>query len=58
MDLGLMSTQSIDLALKVQRKTKSKRIRKIKRALGASVEERPEAANAREEFGHWKIDRQ
>jgi IS30 family transposase len=24
--------------------------------LGAGVEDRPEAAEAREEFGHWEID--
>ncbi|MDR1536474.1 MAG: helix-turn-helix domain-containing protein, partial [Clostridiales bacterium] len=55
-DLGVMPIKNIDLALKDRRKPKSKKVRQSKRALGASVEDRPEAAEAREEFGHWEID--
>ncbi|MDR1542105.1 MAG: IS30 family transposase, partial [Clostridiales bacterium] len=55
-DLGIMPIKNIDLALKVRRKPKSKKVRQSKRALGAGVEDRPEAAEAREEFGHWEID--
>jgi IS30 family transposase len=55
-DLGIMSIKNIDLALKVRRKPKSKKVRQSKRALGAGIEDRPEAAEAREEFGHWEID--
>ncbi|MDR1541955.1 MAG: hypothetical protein LBU32_29030, partial [Clostridiales bacterium] len=39
----------------VRRKPKSKKVRQSERALGAGVEDRPEAAEAREESGHWEI---
>jgi hypothetical protein len=54
-DPGIMPIKNIDLALKVRRKPKSEKARQSGRALGASVEGRPEAAWAREEFGHWEI---
>ncbi|MDR1541308.1 MAG: hypothetical protein LBU32_25595 [Clostridiales bacterium] len=54
-DPGIMSIKNIDLALKVRRKPKSEKVRQSGRALGAGVEDRPEAAEAREEFGHWEI---
>ncbi|MDR1539748.1 MAG: hypothetical protein LBU32_17475 [Clostridiales bacterium] len=54
-DLGIMTIKNIDLALKVRRKPKSEKARQSERALGAGVEGRPEAVDAREEFGHWEI---
>jgi IS30 family transposase len=51
-----MPIKNIDLALKVRRKPKSEKVRQSEGALGASIEDRPEAAEAREESGHWEID--
>jgi IS30 family transposase len=55
-DKCLMTTRNIDLALKVRRKPKNKRVRKNKTILGESIESRPKEVAAREEFGHWEID--
>lgn len=55
-DQGLLKVRNIDLALKVRRKSKTQIVRKNKRILGRSIEERPAAVNTREEFGHWEID--
>ena len=55
-DMGIMKTKNIDLALKVRRKPKNKRVRKNKRILGASIETRPSEVESREELGHWEID--
>lgn len=55
-DLGLLKITNIDLPLKVRRSTKPKAIRKHKRHLGTSIDERPEHINDRIEFGHWEID--
>jgi IS30 family transposase len=55
-DQGLMTTKNIDLALKVRRKPKTKKIRANKIVLGESIENRPEEIETREEFGHWEID--
>jgi len=55
-DLGLLSIKNIDLPEKLKRKTKPKQVRKNKRKLGASIEERPKHIDLREEFGHWEID--
>ncbi|MDR1541688.1 MAG: hypothetical protein LBU32_27620 [Clostridiales bacterium] len=51
-----MSIKNIDLALKVRRKPKSEKVRQSKRMLGTGIDGRPEAADAREESGHWEID--
>lgn len=55
-DLGLLPVKNIDLPLKVSRNTKTKRIRKHKKVLGTSIEQRPAHIDEREEFGHWEID--
>ena len=51
-----MNTKNIDLALKVRRRPKTKRVRQNKRILGESIENRPLAINERDHFGHWEID--
>jgi IS30 family transposase len=55
-DLGLLELTNLDLPLKLRRNTKPKRIRQHKMKLGASIDDRPEAIESREEFGHWEID--
>lgn len=55
-DLGLMNTRNHNLPEKLQRNTKSRRVREHKKNLGRSIEERPKEVNSREEFGHWEAD--
>lgn len=55
-DLGLIKVKNSDLQLKLRRNTKPEKVRKNKKNLGRSIEERPEAIDSREEFGHWEID--
>lgn len=55
-DLGLLKITNMDLPLKLRRSTKTKRIRHHKMKLGASISERPQSIESREEFGHWEID--
>jgi len=55
-DKGLIAVKNIDLPMKLRRNTKTKRIRKNKRILGQSIEERPAEVEQRQEFGHWEID--
>lgn len=55
-DLGLLPIKNIDLPEKLRRNTKAKTIRKNKKNLGRSIEERPETVDFRTEFGHWEID--
>lgn len=55
-DLGLLKIKNIDLPLKLRRSTKKTKIRKRKKVLGKSIEERPDRVNERLEFGHWEID--
>lgn len=55
-DQRLLKVRNIDLLLKVKRRTNGHRNRQHKRTYGMSIEERPEAVNNREEFGHWEID--
>lgn len=55
-DAGLLEIKNHHLPEKLSRSTK-KAISKVnKRKLGRSIEERPEAINTREEFGHWECD--
>lgn len=54
--LGLLRVKNIDLPLRVKRKCKTKRIRQRRRILGTGIEQRPEEANERRQFGHWEID--
>jgi IS30 family transposase len=55
-DLGLLKITNLDLPLKLRRNTKPKRIRHHKMKLGASISDRPQSIETREEFGHWEID--
>jgi len=54
-DDKLVNVKNIDLLLKVRRRPKSPR-RERKKKLGKSIDERPDAANTREEYGHWEGD--
>lgn len=55
-DLGLLGIKNIDLPDKLRRSPKKATVRKNKRVLGRSIEERPVDVNNREEFGHWECD--
>ena len=55
-DLGLMAIKNTDLPQKLRRTTKKAGVRKNKRILGRSIEEREESIESREDFGHWEID--
>lgn len=55
-DQCLLNVRNIDLQLKVKRKQSVHHGRKNKKLFGMSIEERPEAVNNREEFGHWEVD--
>ena len=54
-DDGLVKVKNIDLLLKVRRKPKRPR-KERKKALGRSIDERPDAVERRKEFGHWEGD--
>lgn len=57
-DSGIMRTKNIDLLEKLSRKVKSptQKVRRNKRVLGTSIDERPKSVDTRETFGHWEID--
>ena len=55
-DLGIIRIKSIDLPLRVRRNNKRHHCRQNRRILGESIENRPDAVNERQEFGHWEID--
>ena len=55
-DQCLLKVRNIDLLLKVKRRQSAHQARQHKHLFGMSIEERPEAVNNREEFGHWEID--
>lgn len=55
-DAGIINISNIDLPLKVKRSPKNSRLRKHKRLLGTSIDDRPQHINNRTEFGHWEID--
>lgn len=55
-DLGILKVKNTNLHLKLRRNTKSSIVKKNKKNLGRSIEERPEDINSRETFGHWEID--
>ena len=55
-DLELIAVKNIDLLLKLRRNTHKHHCRKNRRILGASIEQRPESVDQRQEFGHWEID--
>lgn len=49
--------RNINLPIKVKLKPRKKRTKAAKsKPVGKSIDERPEEANSREEFGHWEID--
>ncbi|KZM54381.1 IS30 family transposase [Aeribacillus pallidus] len=53
---GQIAVKNIDLPMKLRRNTKTKRVRKNKRILGQSIEERTSEIEQRQEFGHREID--
>ena len=55
-DLGLLHVKNIDLPQKLRRNTKIHKDKQNKRVLGRSIEERPDAVDTGEEFGHWETD--
>lgn len=55
-DSNLSKIKNIDLWEKVGRKPKKKAPKTKQRTIGTSIDERPEEANNRSEFGHWEID--
>lgn len=55
-DNGQLKIKNIDLPEKLRRNTKSKRVRKNRKKLGKSIEERPKNVENRDEFGHWEFD--
>lgn len=55
-DLGLLDVKNIDLPYKLRRNIKPARVRKNKKILGSSINERPSEIDFRDEFGHWEID--
>lgn len=55
-DQNLIGIKNTDLPEKLKRNTKRTRMRKNKKNLGKSIEERPEVVETRDEFGHWEID--
>jgi len=55
-DLGLLAIKNTDLPMKLRRSTKSVRVKKNKKILGNSIENRPPEVETREEAGHWEID--
>src|SRR5699024_4695670 len=55
-DQGLLSIHNYDLPEKLKRNTKIHRIRKNKKKLGRSIEQRPQEVNKRNVPGHWECD--
>ena len=51
-----MGTRNHNLLEKLKRNTKAQHIRKNKKKLGRSIEERPKEVENRQEFGHWEAD--
>ncbi|KRM40141.1 IS1470, transposase [Lactobacillus hamsteri DSM 5661 = JCM 6256] len=52
----LMDIRNSDLPEKLKRNTKAHHVRKNKKKLGRSIEERPKEIDDRKEFGHWECD--
>ena len=48
--------QNTDLPLKIRRNTKSSKVKKHKKNLGKSIEERSDSIDFHKKFGHWEID--
>ena len=52
----MLNIHNYDLPEKLKRNTKIHRIRKNKKKLGRSIEQRPQEVNKRNVFGHWECD--
>ncbi len=55
-DLGLLTVRNTDFPMKTKLNTKTKRVRKHRKILGASIAERSLEIESKEEFGHREID--
>lgn len=55
-DLGFLNVKNSDLPIKLRLNKKKKIVRKNRRKLGRSIEERDKSIDSKEEFGHWEID--
>lgn len=55
-DLGFLNVKNSDLPIKLRLNKKKKIVRKNRRKLGRSIEERDKSNDSKEEFGHWEID--
>lgn len=55
-DLGFLNVKNSDLPIKLRLNKKKKIVRKNRRKLGRSIEERDKNIDTKEEFGHWEID--
>lgn len=55
-DRGLIGIRNADLPEKLKRNTKSKHVRRNKKKLGRSIEERPKEIDQRARFGDWECD--
>lgn len=55
-DLGFLNVKNSDLPIKLRLNKKKKIVRKNRRKLGHSIEERDKSNDSKEEFGHWEID--
>lgn len=51
-----MTIKNYDLPEKLKRNTKLRHVRKNKKKLGRSIEERSKEIEQRNEFGHWECD--
>lgn len=55
-DLGFLNVKNSDLPIKLRLNKKKKIVRKNRRKLGRSIEERDKSNDSKEKFGHWEID--
>lgn len=55
-DQCLVRVRNIDFLLTVKRKSQKNGHPEHKRSFGMSIDERPDAVNNRERFGHWEIN--
>ena len=55
-DFGFLNVKNSDLPIKLRLNKKKKIVRKNRRKLGRSIEERDKSIDIKEEFGYWEID--
>lgn len=55
-DQGLIGIRNADLPEKLKRNTKAKHVRRNKKKLGRSIEERPKEIYQSPRFGDWECD--